>query len=108
MRQSIETPFVHDTLDNQRRGWGDVQGKIAFDDANVEGAEIELLDERGNVVQRVRSTKSGQYRFKNAKAKKKYKVRVKRKGFRHMEQDVAPAAAAEAPEQKADFSLQAE
>ncbi len=109
VRQTVEMPFVHDTLENQRRGWGDVAGKIDFAGDDVQGAVIDLVDEQGNVVQSVNSTKSGSYRFKNAKAKKKYKVRVRRQGFKAVEKEVRTEAAAEAPAAAAaDFSLQAE
>ena len=66
-------------------------------------AAVELVDERGNVVQKTTSTASGSYRFRNVKSKKKYKVRVRKKGKKAKEMDLAPAAAA--AEQKADFAL---
>jgi hypothetical protein len=53
------------------------------------------------VIQSVRSTSEGQYRFKNVDAGK-YKVRVRKDGFAPVEQDVAAAKGAEAA---ADVSI---
>ena len=55
----------------------------------------------GNVVQSVRSTSEGQYRFKNVDAGK-YKVRIRKEGFAPVEQEVSAAKGAEAA---ADVSI---
>jgi squalene-hopene/tetraprenyl-beta-curcumene cyclase len=98
VRQTVEVPFVHDTEEAQHAQFGHVAGRIEFDEADVSGAEVELLDERGNVVQRATTTRSGQYRFRNVDGGR-YRVRVNRRGFRSAETEVdaAPATAAEAP-----------
>jgi squalene-hopene/tetraprenyl-beta-curcumene cyclase len=62
--------------------------------------ELELVDEKGKVVQRVRTTESGRYLFKNVQGGN-YKVRAKKDGWRDQEMAVQPAPAA-APA-KADF-----
>jgi len=98
-------PFVHDTPEAQAAKYAQVSGSIQFEgnDEDVENATVELVDEAGNVVQSVRSTKSGKYRFRNVKAKRRYKVRVRKKGKKTREADLAPAPAA--AESKADFAL---
>lgn len=105
IRQTQELPFVHDTPENQAQNYAQVAGRIQFaeDDADVQNATIELVDEEGNVVQSTRSTASGSYRFRNVKSAKKYKVRVKKNGRADKEVDLAPAAPA--AEQAADFKL---
>lgn len=106
IRQTEEMPFVHDTAEVQANKYAQVKGRIQFadDDADVQNATVELIDENGKVVQSVRSTASGSYRFRNVKSKKRYKVRVKKNGKKDKVMDLAaPAAAAE--EQEADFKL---
>lgn len=108
VRQTEELLFVHDTYEAQRERYGEVSGGINFDDdarGSAANAEVELVDEQGNVVQRTRSTSSGQYRFKSVDANKKYKLRVKKDGYKAAEQEVQAAPAA-AKESKADFNLQ--
>jgi len=63
--------------------------------------EVELVDNDGNVVQRARTTRSGQYRFKNIDSGK-YKVRVNKDGFDAPEQ---PVQAAPGKEVQADAEL---
>lgn len=106
VRQTKELPFVHDTNEVQANKYAQVAGKLQFadDKDDVQNAVVELVDENGNVVQSTRSTKNGSYRFRNVKAKRKYKVRVKKKGRAAQERQLAaPAAAAE--EVEADFAL---
>ncbi len=96
-RQVEEMPFVHADYEYQQKNYAQASGSLNFaDDEAAANAEIELVDEKGNVVQRTRSTASGKWRFRNMKADKKYKVRVKKKGFKAKEQDLAPAAGEEA------------
>lgn len=103
-RQTHDMPFVHDTAAAQQQNYAQVAGKLEFadDKADIENALVELVDEDGNVVQQTRSTASGSYRFRNVKGKKKYKVRVSKKGWDTKEAELAPAAAEES---KADFEL---
>ena len=68
--------------------------------------EVELVDEKGNVVQSTRSTSSGNYRFRNVDKKKKYKVRVKKKGYKTQEKSLDSFDEEEpAAEADADFKL---
>jgi squalene-hopene/tetraprenyl-beta-curcumene cyclase len=63
---------------------------------------VDLLDDKGNVVQSVRSTAQGNYRFKNVDGGK-YKVRVQKDGF--AAQEAAVEAAPKAAPAKADIRL---
>ena len=69
---------------------------MQFDgDSMSANTEVELVDKLGNVVQRTTTTRSGQYRFQNIDDGK-YKVRVKKKGFKAWEADLDAPKAAEA------------
>ena len=104
--QTHDLEFVHDTLKAQRANWGQVQGQLALPSADAAAnVDVELVDDRGVVVSRTKSTGAGSYRFRNVKAGKKYKVRVRKKGF-SAEADVAPARAGE--DAKADMDLAAD
>jgi len=99
-RHSEALVFVHDTLEAQTARYAEVAGKLdlARDGSGAANAQVDLLDAKGNVVQSVRSNASGQYRFKSLDAAK-YKVRVRKDGFKAEEAEVdakagaAPAAA---------------
>ena len=103
MEQTQQTEtlvFVHDTPEAQSARYAEVQGKLdhSRDGSGAANDEVDLVDERGNVVQSVRSNASGQYRFKSLDSGK-YKVRVRKEGFAAQEASVdakagAPAAAA--------------
>ncbi len=98
-RDSEQVLFTHDTLANQRARYGDVAGRVALDKGGMSAnTTVELVDDEGRVVQRTTSTRSGEYRFQNVD-EGKYRVRVKKKGFRDWFADVdaKPAAEAEAP-----------
>lgn len=91
---------MHDTPEAQSARYAEVQGKLDLsrDGSGAANAEVDLVDERGNVVQSVRSNAAGQYRFKSLDSGK-YKVRVRKDGFAAQEASVdakagAPAAAA--------------
>ena len=105
-RQSEDIDFVHDTLENQKSEWAEVQGQLALPaGADAANAEVELVDDLGNVVGRTRSTGAGQYRFKGVAGGKKYKVRVNKRGFRAESKAFAPAKSAE---EAVDLDLAAE
>ena len=57
-------------------------------------AVVDLLDEKGNVVQSTRSTEQGNYRFKNVD-QGRYTVRARKEGFKDLSASVtsAPASA---------------
>jgi squalene-hopene/tetraprenyl-beta-curcumene cyclase len=102
--QSVEVPFVHDTLEAQRAAFGEVAGQLRFDgDAPAANTEVELVDEAGNVVQRAQTTHSGQYRFRNLESGRRFSVRVNRQGFRPAAS--APVQAAPGRSEAADFEL---
>ncbi len=108
VRQSEDMAFVHDTAEAQRAEWGQVQGQLNFEDGDMAAnAEVELLDDEGNVVDKVWTTNQGNYRFRNVDSKRKYRVRVRKKGFKAAEsKEFAPAPAAAPVE--ADMELIAE
>jgi squalene-hopene/tetraprenyl-beta-curcumene cyclase len=97
VRQTVDLPFVHDTAEAQARQFGQVAGRVDFADEDMEGATVELVDERGNVVQSTASTRNGRYRFRNVD-RGNYRVRVRRRGLGVREAEVAaePAAASSA------------
>ncbi|MBI2894815.1 MAG: carboxypeptidase regulatory-like domain-containing protein [Deltaproteobacteria bacterium] len=100
--QTVDVPFVHDTLEAQRAAFGEVAGQLRVDGAApAANAEVELVDQSGNVLQRARTTHSGQYRFRNLE-RGRYSVRVRRPGFRDA---TAPVTAAPASTDSADFDL---
>ncbi len=90
-----DVPFVHDTTEAQAANYGAVQGQLTIENAPAANTEVELVDDRGDVVSKTRSTKSGQYRFKNIDAGK-YKVRINKKGFAQKLIDIDAKPAAEA------------
>ena len=95
VRYTEEVLFTHDTWEAQRASTGDVAGAINFGDEGMVNTEVELVDGDGRVVQRSVTTRSGQYRFQNVDSGK-YKVRVKKAGFKAWEADVKADKAAEA------------
>ncbi len=97
--QRVETPFVHDSPEVQQQKFGEVEGQLTNDGKDaIANADVELLDKKGNVVQRVTSTAQGNYRFRNVD-EGDYQVRVVRKGFAAQAAPVKAArgAAAAAP-----------
>jgi squalene-hopene/tetraprenyl-beta-curcumene cyclase len=93
--QQETSVFFHDTASVQHDRFGEVEGKITWRKGSAQSANtlIELVDEKGHVVQSTRSTEQGNYRFKNVDGGK-YKVRVTKDGFETKEASVAPAAKA--------------
>jgi uncharacterized protein YfaS (alpha-2-macroglobulin family) len=94
--QTEDVPFVRGTEAAQHANYAEVQGQLALPDgAAAANAPVELVDDNGNVMQKTRTTASGQYRFKGVDAGK-YKLRVAKKGFEKLEAPVATQAAHEA------------
>ncbi len=95
VRDQKEVVFSHESAEVARSKYGEVTGSVQLPEGGAsQFADIELVDDDGNVVQEVQSTRSGQYRFKNVDAGK-YKVRVKKKGFKAVEEDLKAEAGVE-------------
>jgi hypothetical protein len=94
-KQTETLVFVHDTPEAQRARYAEVEGRLDLsrDGSGAANAEVELVDDLGNVVQRSVSNAQGQYRFKSVDSGK-YKVRVKKDGFRAAEAPVEAKAGA--------------
>jgi squalene-hopene/tetraprenyl-beta-curcumene cyclase len=100
--ETEELLFLHDTPEAQKASFGEVQGEIKNDtDAPLANTQVDLVDERGRVVQSTRSTAGGQYRFKNVD-QGKYKIRVAKRGFDTAE---APVDAKQSTESSASVNL---
>jgi squalene-hopene/tetraprenyl-beta-curcumene cyclase len=101
--QNSETVFTQDSEAAQRAQFGEVEGQL-----NLAGGQasanttVELVNDKGDVVQRVRSTDQGNYRFKSV-SKGAYKVRVTKQGFAAKEAAVEAKPAA--PAAKANVEL---
>lgn len=94
--QREELTFTHDTEEAQQAHYAQVQGKLDLGNAApAANTAVELVDDRGNVVQRTLTTEAGQYRFKSVDPGK-YKVRIQKRGFVDVEQSVDAAKGAEA------------
>jgi hypothetical protein len=102
--QTEETQFVHDRDEEAKKRFATVEGQLSMGGGAGVAAntELELVDDKGNVVQRVRTTEQGNYRFKNVSGGK-YKVRSRKEGWKDQEQSIQAAPAA-APA-RADFHL---
>ncbi len=92
--QQREVIFFHDTAKAQRQTYGEVEGQVRMSKNARSSAHtlVELVDDAGRVLQRTRTTEQGNYRFKNVDSGK-YRVRVKKKGFRQAESQVETSAA---------------
>jgi hypothetical protein len=108
-KQAVQTEdavIVRDTVAHQATAYGQIQGHIALPKSAALGASaapapaanarVELVDDRGNVLQSVRSTSEGNYRFKSVDSGK-YKVRIRKEGFAPAEAEVAAQKGGEAP-----------
>jgi Bacterial Ig domain len=105
--QRVETLFVQDSEAAQRATYGEIEGQLSMEAGAAaagtsSNTEVELVDQLGNVVQRVRSTEQGNFRFKTV-GKGNYKIRTAKKGYARQEMDVEAAPAK--PAAKADMKL---
>jgi squalene-hopene/tetraprenyl-beta-curcumene cyclase len=100
--QTEETQFFHDRDEEAKKRFGAVEGQLQMSGGAGVAAntELELVDDKGKVVQRVRTTEQGNYLFKNVQGGS-YKVRARKEGWKDQEQTIHAAPAA-APA-KADF-----
>jgi hypothetical protein len=94
--QSEQALFFQDSERVQREKFGEVEGQLALHGGAEQAANavVDLLDEKGNVVQSTHSTEQGNYRFKNVD-QGRYTVRARKEGFKDLSAKVesAPAAA---------------
>ena len=103
VRQTESALFLHDSDDVQRQTYGEVEGNLKLGALGIGSSNtfVDLVDDKGNVIQTARSTEQGNYRFKNV-TPGKYKVRARKDGYEAREMPVA--AEANAPASKADMS----
>ncbi len=95
IRQSEMALFVHDSEAMQQKNYAEVEGQVSLrGGASSANTLVELVDDKGQVVQQTRTTDQGNYRFKTVDGGK-YRVRVKKHGFSDLEAPIqaAPAAA---------------
>ncbi len=90
--QSETVVFFHDSEDVQKNKFGEVEGKLSLKGGADLSANtlVELVDEKGRVVQQTRTTEQGNYRFKSVD-QGNYKVRAKKDGFKDLESSVSTA-----------------
>ena len=102
--QKTETLFFQDSEKVQKEKFGEIEGQLSLEGGAGVSANtvVELVDDKGNVVQRASSTEQGNYRFKNV-AGGTYKVRTRKDGWAAQESTVQ-AAPSSAPA-KADMRL---
>jgi squalene-hopene/tetraprenyl-beta-curcumene cyclase len=80
--QTETMPFVHDTLESQQQNYTQIGGQLNLPEgAAAANADVELVDDAGNVVAKTKSTKAGSFRFKNVDADKAYRVRINKQGY---------------------------
>lgn len=102
VKQTETTVFVHDSEVVQRQNFGEVEGNLKLGQLGIGSSNtfVDLVDDDGKVLQTVRSTEQGNYRFKSIKPGK-YKVRARKEGYKPLEAPVSTTAGAEAT--KADM-----
>jgi squalene-hopene/tetraprenyl-beta-curcumene cyclase len=101
--QRTETVFTQDSEAARRAQFGEIEGQLNLSGgAASANTMVELVNGKGEVLQRVRSTEQGNYRFKSV-SRGAYKVRVTKQGFAAKEAAVESKPAA--PAAKADIEL---
>ncbi|MCB9750811.1 MAG: carboxypeptidase regulatory-like domain-containing protein [Myxococcales bacterium] len=95
--QEVQTLFFQGSSADQRASFGEIGGQLSLEQGARGSANtiLELVDERGRVVQTTRTTEQGNYRFKNV-IDGRYRVRTQKDGFRQLESEVEAAAGAPA------------
>lgn len=86
--QKEEIVFFHDTQEAQKAQYAEVQGSLSVRGGGAANTKVDLVDDSGRVVQSTVTTEDGNWRFKNVD-QGKYKVRVRKEGFKDMEQEIA-------------------
>jgi len=102
--QKEESVFWHGSEEQMNQERAQVRGRLSLPGAAAAPAantRVELVDDLGAVVQSTVTTEEGEYRFKNVEDGK-YKVRVRKDGFKGED---APVNAKKAEESKASISL---
>lgn len=104
VKQTETALFTHDSELVQRQSFGEVEGNLKLGSLGIGSANtfVDLVDEDGKVLQTVRSTEQGNYRFKSIKPGN-YKVRARKEGYAPREAPVSTKAGTEA---KADMAWQ--
>jgi squalene-hopene/tetraprenyl-beta-curcumene cyclase len=82
--QKEEIVFSRMSSKQMKECFAEVNGKLDLEDKGAANTPVDLVDDQGRVVQRVWTTRDGNYRFQNVDAGK-YKVRVRKKGFEQEE-----------------------
>jgi squalene-hopene/tetraprenyl-beta-curcumene cyclase len=102
--QREESLFFHDAEAVQKKQLGEIEGQLSLSggDGLAANTAVELVDDKGNVLQRVQSTSQGNFRFKNVEAGK-YRVRAAKKGWAPQEAPVTAAPAAPAAKANLHF-----
>lgn len=101
--QRSETVFTQDSEAAQHAQFGEIEGQLNLaGGAASANTTVDLVNDKGEVVQRVQSNEAGNYRFKSV-SKGAYKIRVTKQGFAAKEAAVEAKPAA--PASKADIQL---
>lgn len=103
VKQTESALFTHASEVVQRQNFGEVEGNLKLGKLGIGSSNtmVDLVAEDGTVLQTVRSTEQGNYRFKSIKPGK-YKVRARKEGYAPLEAPVSTSAGADAS--KADMS----
>ena len=95
--------FTQDSEAAQHAQFGEIEGQLGLaGGAASANTTVDLVNDKGEVVQRVQSNEAGNYRFKSV-SKGAYKIRVTKRGF--AAKDAAVEARPAAPASKADIQL---
>ncbi|MFT3713199.1 MAG: carboxypeptidase regulatory-like domain-containing protein [Archangium sp.] len=103
VKQTETALFTHASELVQRQTYGEVEGNLALESLGIGSSNtfVDLVAEDGTVLQTVRSTEQGNYRFKSIKPGN-YKVRARKEGYAPRE---APApVSADSAATKANMS----
>jgi squalene-hopene/tetraprenyl-beta-curcumene cyclase len=97
VKQTETALFTHASELVQRQSYGEVEGNLALGALGIGSSNtmVDLVDEDGNVLQTVRSTEQGNYRFKSIKPGN-YKVRARKEGYAPREAPAPVSAGADA------------
>lgn len=102
VKQTETALFTHASELVQKQSYGEVEGNLKLGQLGIGSSNtfVDLVDEEGTVLQTVRSTDQGNYRFKSIKPGN-YKVRARKEGYAPRE---APASTKAGESSKADMA----